>query len=323
MTHFTKYKILISVQHGFRAEHSCESQLLLTTKDLVQNFENKIQVDLIVLDFSKAFDVVPHQRLLHKLDHYGIRGPTLLWTQYFLTTQTQKVVVDGSFSDTALVGSGVPQGTVLGPILFLCYINDLPSSVSSDVWLFADDCLFYRPSKSKDDHKKLQEDLTKLERWADIWGMNFNPSKCSVLRVKRPRAKEIASDYQLKGVTLGQVTNSPHLGVSISENLEWGDHIPKIASKANSPLGLLRRNLKGCPSKLKEIAYFQWFGHFWNTLQGDIDKLNKIQRAAARFVTNNKQRKSSATDLIQDLGWTDLQTRRKNFRLTGLYKILN
>ena len=141
MTHFTKNKILTPVQHGFRAEHSCESQLLLTTEDLVQNYEDKTQTDLIVLDFSKAFDVVPHHCLLHKLDHYGIRGPTILWIQNFLTTLTQKVVVDGSFSETAHVGSGVPQGTVLGPILFLCYINDLPSSVSSDVRLFADDCL--------------------------------------------------------------------------------------------------------------------------------------------------------------------------------------
>ena len=190
MTHFTKNKILTSVQHGFRAEHSCESQLLLTTEDLVQNYD---LTDLIVLDFSKAFDVVPHQRLLHKLGHYGIRGPTLLWIQHFLTTRTQKVVVDGSFSDTAHVGSGVPQGTVLGPILFLCYIKVLSSSVSSDVRLFADACLLYRPIKSKDDQKKLQEDLAKLERWADIWGMKFNRSKCSVLRVKRPRAKETTS----------------------------------------------------------------------------------------------------------------------------------
>ena len=143
--------------------------------------------------------------------------------------------------------------------------------------------------------------------------------------------KEIASDYQLKEVTLGQVTNSPYLGVSISENLEWGDHISKIASKANSTLGFLRRNLKGCPSKLKEIAYFsmvrsllEYSCPVWDPYrQGDIDKLNKIQRAAARFVTNNYQRKSSVTALIQDLGWTDLQTRRKNFRLTSLYKILN
>ena len=113
--------------------------------------------------------------------------------------------------------------------------------------------------------------------------MKFNPSKCSVLRVKRPRAKEIASDYQLKGVTLGQVTNSPYLGVSISENLEWGDHITKIASKANSTLGFLRRNLKECPSKFKEIAYFLngsvTFGILLSCMgsiqASDIDKVNK------------------------------------------------
>ena len=142
---------------------------------------------------------------------------------------------------------------------------------------------------------------------------------------------DMRSDYQLKGVTLGQAKNSPYLGVSISENLEWGDHISKIASKANSTLGFLRRSLKGCPSKLKEIAYFsmvrsllEYSCPVWDpNRQGDIDKLNKIQRAAPHFVTNNYQRKSSVTALIQDLGWTDLQTRRKNFRLTSLYKILN
>ena len=161
--------------------------------------------------------------------------------------------------------------------------------------------------------------------------MKFNPSKCSVLRVKRPRAKKIASDYQLKGVTLTKVSNSPYLWVSISDNLELGDHISKIASKANSTLGFLRRNLKGCLSKLKEIAYFsmvrsllEYSCPVWDPYrQGDIDKLNKIQRAAAGFVTNNYQRKSSVTALIQDLAWTYLQTTRKNFRLTTLYKILN
>ena len=144
--------------------------------------------------------------------------------------------------------------------------------------------------------------------------MKFNPSKCSVLRVNRPRAKEIASDYHLKGVTLAKVSNSFYLEVSISENLEWGDHISKIASKANSTLGFLRRNLKRC-------IFFNglvFFGILLSCImcmgsvayrQGDIDNLNKIQRAAARFVTNNYQRKSSVTAPIQDLGWTAKQTR--------------
>ena len=143
MSHFSENKSLTPVQHGFRSKHSCESQLLITTDEFIQNFESKTQTDVVVLDFSKAFEVVPHQRLLHKLDHYGIRGTTLNWMQNLSTNRTQKVVVDGSSSESARVRFGVPQGTVLGPLLFLTYINDLPSTVSSQVRLFADDCLLY------------------------------------------------------------------------------------------------------------------------------------------------------------------------------------
>ena len=167
MSHFSENKILTPVQHGFRSKHSCESQLLITTDEFIQNFESKTQTDVVVLDFSKAFDVVPHQRLLHKLDHYGIRGTTLNWIQNFLTKITQKVVVDG------------------GPPLFLTYINDLPSTLSSQVRLFADDCLLYRPIKCRADQEQLQRDLSALQDRADRWGMCFNPSKCSVLRVSR------------------------------------------------------------------------------------------------------------------------------------------
>ena len=180
MSHFSENKILTPVQHGFRSKHSCESQLLITTDEFTQNFESKTQTDVVVLDFSKAFDVVPHQRLLHKLDHYGIRGTTLNWIQNFLTNRTQKVVVDGSSSESARVRSGVPQGTVLGPLLFL-------TTVSLQVCLFADVCLLYRPIKCRADQEQLQRDLSALQDWADRWGMWFNPSNCSVLRVSRPK----------------------------------------------------------------------------------------------------------------------------------------
>ena len=183
MSYFSEIKILTPVQHGFK--HSCESQLLITTDEFIQNFESKTQTDVVVLDFSKAFDVVPHQRLLHKLDHYWVRGTTLNWIQNFLTNRTQKVVVDGSSSESARVRSGVPQDTVLGPLLFLTYINDLPSTVSSQVRLFADDCLLYRPIKCQADQEQLQRDLSTLQDWADRWGMCLNPSKCSVL--SRPK----------------------------------------------------------------------------------------------------------------------------------------
>ena len=160
---FEKQNFLTPVQHGFRSKHSCESQLLITTDEFIQNFEGKTQTDVVVLDFSKAFDVVPHQRLLHKLNHYGIRGTTLNWIQNFLTNRTQKVVVDGSSSESARVKSGVPQGIVLGPLLFLTYINDLPPTVSSQVRLFADDCLLYRPIKCWADQEKLQRPICVTE----------------------------------------------------------------------------------------------------------------------------------------------------------------
>ena len=172
---------------AFAQKTHAKASFWLQLMNLFKNFEGKTLTDVVVIDFSKAFDVVPHQRLLHKLDHYGIRGTTLNWTQNFLTNRTQKVVVDGSSSESARVKSGVPQGTVLGPLLFLTYINDLPSTVSSQVRLFADDCLLYRPIKCRADQEKLQRDLSALQDWADRWGMCFNPSKCSVLRVSRPK----------------------------------------------------------------------------------------------------------------------------------------
>ena len=304
---------------------------MITTDEFIQNFEGKTQTDVVVLDFSKAFDVVPHQRLLHKLNHYGIRGTTLNWIQNFLTNRTQKVVVDGSSSESARVKSGVPQGTVLGPLLVLIYINDLPSTVSSQVRLFADDCLLYRPIKCRADQEKLQRDLSALQDWAFRWGMCFNPSKCSVLRVSRPKSKNLEFQYTLKGETLENVSSTPYLGVCLSETLEWEAYINKITSKANSTLGFLRRNLKACPPKLRETAYFslvksslEYSSAVWDPFrQKDIDKLEKIQRAAARFVTQNYRQTASVTSLIQNLGWTDLKTRRKNSRLLCMFKILN
>ena len=161
--------------------------------------------------------------------------------------------------------------------------------------------------------------------------MCFNPSKCSVLRVSRPKSKNLEFEYTLKGETLMNVSSTPYLGVCLSETLEWEAHINRIISKANSTLGFLRRNLKACPPKLRETAYFslvrsslEYSSAVWDPFrQKDIDKLEKIQRSAARFVTQNYRQTASVTSLLQNLGWTDLKTRRKNSRLVSMFKILN
>ena len=154
--------------------------------DLASSYDKGNQIDVAILDFSKAFDTVPHRKLLHKLDNYGIRGPLHKWVESFLTKRHMRVMVDGEVSQEAEVTSGVPQGTVLGPLLFLCHINDLPEAVSSSVRLFADDCLLYRIIKSISDHVKLQEDLKALEKWAHENGMVFNAKKCLYF-VNRPK----------------------------------------------------------------------------------------------------------------------------------------
>ena len=139
LNHLEQHNILTSLQHGFRSGHSCETQLITTTNDIMKTFDRKEQTDLVILDFSKAFDTVPHRKLLHKLNHYGIDGKVNNWIKAFLMDRQQQVMVEGEFSDSCSVDSGVPQGTVLGPLLFLCHINDLPNCVKSTVRLFADD----------------------------------------------------------------------------------------------------------------------------------------------------------------------------------------
>ena len=136
------------------------------------------QTDVIIMDFAKAFDKVPHMRLLYKLDHYGIRGSTHKWISSWLSERSQKVVLDGQASDPVPVLSGGPQGSVLGSVLFLSFINDLPDNIRSSVLLFADDCVLYRNIKSPIDCQILQDDLNSLAQWETDWQMKFNVAKC-------------------------------------------------------------------------------------------------------------------------------------------------
>ena len=162
MDHLDHHQIIHENQHGFRLRCSCESQLLLTTDDIVRSMNQSHQVDMAILDFAKAFDKVSHQRLSRKMAYYGIHGTTLYWVMDFLHGRNQQEVIDGETSSPAEVTSGVPQGTVLGPTLFLIYINDIAENIKSNIRLFADDCVVYRQIDSTQDYVILQEDLNNL-----------------------------------------------------------------------------------------------------------------------------------------------------------------
>ncbi len=165
------------------------------------------QIDAILLDFSKAFDKVPHQRLLEKLCYYGINRQVRKWIEGFLVNRWQQVLIDGQSSRSSPVTFGVPEGTVLGPHLFLVYINDLPEFVTSTAHLFVDDCLLYHILSSAEDAAKLQQDLTNLQKWEDDWLISFNPDKCKVLRVTNKR-KTYPATYSIRGQELKQVDSA-------------------------------------------------------------------------------------------------------------------
>ncbi|MEW8547660.1 MAG: reverse transcriptase family protein [Candidatus Thiodiazotropha sp.] len=332
MKHLDTHNILVDFQHGFRANHSCETQLLNTVEDLSRRLDKRKTTDLLILDFSKAFDTVPHRRLLHKLQHYGVTGKNNKWIESWLCHRQQRVVLDGSASTDSPVLSGVPQGTVLGPLLFLLYVNDIGANVSfqTTIKLFADDCLLYRTIESAADEIQLQQDLTTMVEWSNTWLMRFNAAKCHLLRITRQR-KLIPTKYNIQGVQLQEVDHHPYLGVEFSSDLTWKLHISNITSKANRILNLLRRHLYGCNQEVKSRAFtslvrphLEYSSSVWDPYyKQDIFALEKVQRKGARFVTGNYSYLESVTSMLQTLDWPPLQQRRQARRLTHFYKAAN
>ena len=334
MNHLDKYNILSDSQHGFRSKRSCDTQLLTTYHEIsvALNNQDVKQVDAIVLDFAKAFDKVPHKRLLMKLKYYGITGPIYNWIRAFLSNRTQRVVIDGIASDLSQVTSGVPQGTVLGPILFLIYINDLPEMLKySSARLFADDSLIFRVIKTFEDCILLQKDLEALEAWENIWQMQFRPDKCSCIRFTRSH-NPILLDYYLKNIKLKEAKTQKYLGVYLSSDMRWTAHIDHIVNKANRTIGFLTRNLHRCPSKVKYTAYvtiarpiLDYCDTVWDTeILRDVLKLEKLNTRAARLISNDYRRIEGITSYLKREHNLDiLAERRKLHRLTFLYKISN
>ena len=308
--HFDKHNILYDLQHGFRQRRSCETQLIQLVDELSVNLTKGQQTDLVLLDFSKAFDKVNHLKLLHKLESHGVNHSVVLWIKNFLIGRTQKVVLEGECSSEVPVTSGVPQGSVLGPLLFLLYINDLPDTITSQVRLFADDTAVYLAIDNMEDCSTLQKDLDKLAKWEETWDMEFNPSKCVVLSITRNK-KKIAFDYKLHGQILECVDNAKYLGITLSKDLSWNKHIDNITSSAHNTLSFLSRNIRTKNSQIREVAYktlvrpqVEYASTLWSPhTQLGIQKVEKVQRRAARWVSSDYSYYSSVNSMIKDLDW--------------------
>ena len=234
------------------------------------------------------------------------------------------MVVDGCQSKEAAVTSGVPQGTVLGPLFFLVYINDIPRNISSKLRLFADDSLLYRQINKPEDEEILQKDINKLSEWAKLWQMNFNIAKCHTLRIRRSiRASNDQTSpmcmYYMEGEPLSEVEHHPYLGVELERSLSWDLHLANTRSKSTRVLNMIRRNFTiGTNMNIRQALYFslvrphlEYASTVWDPRnKTKIDKLEKVQNQAARFVTKRYYRMDSPSEMKRQLEWNSLQERR-------------
>ena len=326
--HLALHNILTDVQHGFRQRLSTTTQLISAIQDWANTLQTRGQTDVVFLDFRKAFDRVSHQRLHMKLRYYGITGDTLHWINSLLSGRQQAVTVSGSQSTWRPVTSGVPQGSVIGPVLFLLYINDINVNVQSKMRLFADDSVIYREIHCIKDHEILQQDLHALADWSRQWLMDFNIRKCATLTITRKRKPSLC-EYELLEDLIPRVQEYKYLGIIISKDLRWTAHCQTIRQKANRTLGLLRRTLSPCSKDVKNRAYqalvrpqMEYGSEAWNPYcTTTAQSLEGVQKAAARFVYQDYRWSTSSTALVSKLGWDTLHTRRLAAQSNMFYKI--
>ena len=288
--HFLEqHKIIAPEQHGFRQRRSCTSNLLIARNSWTEAVDKRIGVDVVYLDFSKAFDRVDHHILASKLQTYGVKDPLLGWIKEFLHDRQMEVKVRGSFSDPILVGCGVPQGSVLGPRLFLVFVNDLAEKIFSPFLLFADDIKIWREMNSESDYKALQTDLDTVQNWSITNHMPLNSEKCKVLQL---RQNLNTRTYKLGEHNLKRVYEERDLGILVQEDLGCSLQSRKACKTGCQNVGLLRRAFGSFDISFfhqlinayvrPHVEYAIQVWHPW--LQRDITALEYPQRKATKNV---------------------------------------
>ena len=300
------------------------TNLLEYTEIISKWVDDGSPVDVIYLDFQKAFDKVPHQRLLIKLKSHGMGVNIVTWIQNWLTDRRQRVSVEGEKSAWTAVHSGVPQGSVLGPLLFLVYINDLEDGVASNILKFADDTNIFRRVQTRQECRTLQDDLNRLDQWSAKWQMLFNQSKCKCLHIGRANGKE---PYEMHNTVLLKTSKEKDLGVTISADWKVSEQCGIAARKGNQLLGMIKRNITYREKNLiiplyKSIVrpHLEYCIQAWRPhLKKDIDKLERVQRRATKLIP--ELRILSYEDRVQQCKFTTLETRRVRGDQIEVFKI--
>ena len=326
MDFLIKHKLINPSQHGFLKAKSCLTNLLCFLEEITKWVDDGSPVDVIYLDFQKAFDKVPHQRLISKLKSHGMGNSIINWIEQWLKDRRQRVVVDGEVSSWKSVLSGVPQGSVLGPILFLVYINDLEEGVTGKILKFADDTKLFRKVKEIGDKQNLQDDIDKLVKWSEKWQMLFNFGKCKCLHIG---SGNTGMNYEMGGTILSKTVKEKDLGVTMNANMKVSEQCRIAASKGNRVLGMIRRNITYKEKSLiiplyKAIVrpHLEYCIQAWNPhLRKDVDMLEKIQRRATKLIP--ELRDLTYEERLKECGLTTLETRRLRGDQIEMFKILN
>ena len=326
--HFQEHDLFSSKQYGFMKGRSTVTQLLDLLDKWTADLESGGQIDVIYTDLEKAFDKVPHEQLLRKLKSYSINSVVLEWVKSFLLNRRQRVRVSNSFSEWTKVLSGVPQGSVLGPLLFIIYINDLEESCSSesDLALFADDTKLHKYVRSESDSVLLQEDLNNIYKWVNDWLLSLNIDKCKVVSFGRKVINKYK--YKIDDHILDNVDEIKDLGVIFDSKLKFAVHISDKINKAFSVLGVINRNFKYMTMdtfimlyKSMVRSHLEYANLVWYPYRkGDIKRIEKVQRRATKLIPSLKR--LSYEDRLKKLNLPTLAFRRLRGDMIEVYKIV-
>ncbi|KAI8516342.1 hypothetical protein Bbelb_049230 [Branchiostoma belcheri] len=324
--------LLHNNQSGFRKGDGTVLQLIRMVNDWARSIDDPdISCTAVVfLDVRRAFDTVWHQGLTYKLTRYGVGGPLLHWFDSYLTGRQQRVVINGVTSSWGKTAAGVPQGSILGPLLFLVYLNDLMSlPCRSALNCFADDTSLYNSAKTSQEVAiSINADLQLVSTWFSDWGLTLHPDKCKVVCVKSGRKNALLPPIYLHGKLVEQVSSYSHLGVTIHQTLTWTEHVQVTTSKSRKVLGVLRKVMGKLGRQALETAYFALVRpklEYAAALLGDLNNtaskmLEQVQYHACCLITG-AMKGTPYSNLLQELEWDTLSSRRQYNSLTIMYRM--
>ena len=314
---------------GFKPNDSTVNQLISIIHRIHNSIEQGHDVCMVFLDVSKAFDRVYHEGLIFKLQQIGIDGQLLAWFKHYLSNRKQRVVVNGQKSTWCNIIAGVPQGSILGPLLFLIYINDIIDTLVTNVFLFADDTsLMQEIHDPIISMQTLNDDLRRLAEWANQWLVNFNPTKTKYMLIGNKRSVPNTIHLQLHGTPLERVDKHTHLGLTLTSDLSWRPHIDVITKKAGGPITLLKRVSSKMDRATKCKIYktlirpkLEYACVVFDACSLELSsKLEGVQRQAA-IACSRAYVGTSHRALLAELGWDTLAARRKYMKLLTFCKI--